>query len=300
MLEIQRVLLEDWMTQVSETTPKQGTWEEAVLWLRQQPDQQDLVRDAFYDDPLDAAAERYFQGNEWQAVRAVLAGRSGNALDIGAGRGIASYALAKDGFAVTALEPDPSDIVGGGAIRALAEQHNLNIKVTETTSEVLPFPDNSFDVVYGRAVLHHIDGLADAMKEFYRVLKPGGLFIGLREHVISKPEDLQQFLKIHPLHHLYGGENAHSVDFYKKTILNSGLELQTVFGPLENAMNYAPHDRNSMLREIAEKFSAVPVLPKLVYGTLKIPVLGNVLLKAAARIDHRPGRHYSFVAVRPQ
>src|SRR5215510_9637298 len=88
------------------------TWEEAVVWLRNQPDQRQLARDAFYDDPLTGAAERYFESAEWQAVTALLAGRSGTALDVGAGRGIASYALARSGFAVTALEPDPSAIVG--------------------------------------------------------------------------------------------------------------------------------------------------------------------------------------------
>ena len=35
------------------------TWEDAVIWLRNQPAQRQLVLDAFYDDPLIAAAQRY-------------------------------------------------------------------------------------------------------------------------------------------------------------------------------------------------------------------------------------------------
>ena len=46
----------------------------------------------------------------------------GQALDVGAGRGIASYALAREGFTVTVLEPDDSHLVGAGAIRSLAEE----------------------------------------------------------------------------------------------------------------------------------------------------------------------------------
>ena len=89
------------------------------------------------------------------AVSQLLRGRGGKALDVGAGRGIASYALAREGFQVTSLEPDPSAIVGAGAIRALAAEAALPISVVEEFSERLPFVDGAFDVVFARAVLHH-------------------------------------------------------------------------------------------------------------------------------------------------
>ena len=112
----------------SDQGPLFATWDAAVRWLRSQPDRQALVRDAYYDDPLIGSAERYWCSDEWCAVKEFLPD-GGTALDVGAGRGIASYALARDGFKVTALEPDDSSLVGAGAIRALASDAGLPITV---------------------------------------------------------------------------------------------------------------------------------------------------------------------------
>jgi ubiquinone/menaquinone biosynthesis C-methylase UbiE len=44
-------------------------------------------------------------------------------------------------------------------------------------AEQLPFDDDSFDLVIGHAVLHHIPDLDLTMREVLRVLKPGGRFV---------------------------------------------------------------------------------------------------------------------------
>lgn len=41
-------------------------------------------------------------------------------------------------------------------------------------SEKLPFKDKSFDVVYVKALLHHLNDIDSAIQEIKRVLKPGG------------------------------------------------------------------------------------------------------------------------------
>ena len=136
------------------TTTKFRSWEQAVQWLREQPEQRELVLAAYYDDPLSAAADRYWHSQEWQAIRPLLPPARGQALDVGAGRGIASYALAKEGFAVTALEPDASALVGAQAIRSLALISGLPIEVTQEFSERLPFADAQFDVVFAPPVVN--------------------------------------------------------------------------------------------------------------------------------------------------
>lgn len=278
-----------------------NTWEQAVQWLREQPDKRDLVDAAYYDDPLLPAAMRYYSSEEWSAVRSLLPvplGRS--ALDVGAGRGIASYALAKEGFFVTALEPDASSLVGAEAIRELARESGLPIEICQEFSEKLPFSDAQFDVVFARAVLHHTRDLSAACKEFRRVLKPGGIFIAVREHVISRPEDLSAFFDIHPLHKRYGGEDAFLLQQYIEAIHSAGLKLESVLSPLKSPINYAPHTCKSLQAELAHRVShGIPALSSVVRWMFGLPGLWKLLLPLLGCLDRRPGRLYSFVCRRP-
>jgi SAM-dependent methyltransferase len=272
------------------------SWEGAVVWLRNQPDHRQLVLDAFYDDPLIAAAQRYHASGEWQAVVQLLRGRTGTALDVGAGRGIASYALVREGFDVTALEPDPSAIVGAAAIRALAAEAGLSINVVEEFSERLPFDDGAFDVVFARAVLHHTRDLDLACREMHRVLRPGGIFIAAREHVLSKDADLGRFLDRHPLHHLYGGEHAYVLDRYVDALNRAGFTPVEILAPLKSSINLFPHTVDSLREAVVDRLSRkMPAGPlwRLALGSRR---LFERMLSVAERFDNRPGRLYSFVA----
>jgi SAM-dependent methyltransferase len=276
------------------------SWEDAVQWLREQPDRRELVQAAYYDDPLVEAATRYWQSEEWRAVRGLLPAKRGVVLDVGAGRGIASFALAQEGFRVMALEPDDSALVGAQAIRGLAEETGLPIDVTQEFSERLPFADASFDLVFSRAVLHHTSDLPGACREFFRVLKPGGHLLAIREHVISRAEDLPAFLDDHPLHRLYGGENAFPPEVYTEAIRNAGFALNAVLLPFDSAVNYAPFTRESLGREIAVRVGArLPGLRLLVQSALAVPALWSLGTRLMNRVDNRPGRLHSFQARKP-
>jgi SAM-dependent methyltransferase len=279
------------------------TWEQAVQWLREQPDQRALVAACYFDDPLADAAERFWASAEWKAIAALLPKPRGTALDLGAGRGISAYALARDGWQVTALEPDPSDLVGAGAIRSLSKVSGFPVEVVTDYSENLPFTDGSFDVVNCRQVLHHARDLPQTLREIFRVLRPGGVMISTRDHVLSRREDLQAFLDSHPLHKLYGGENAFLLPEYRSAITGAGLVIEKELGPFDSVINYYPMSD-------AERFGYVTLpVARLIGRPLTAALvsqnhrLGRALMKGLlaaynARSD-APGRLYSFLARRP-
>lgn len=280
-----------------------STWEEAVDWLRSEPGQAELVRACYFDDPLSEAAARFAGSEEWSAVRQFLPPVPGRALDLGAGRGISSFALASAGWQVTALEPDPSLLVGTGAIRALAQETGLDIEVVENYGENLPFENNTFNLVYMRQVLHHARDLPLLCQEAARVLRPGGRFIATREHVISQPKDLQTFLNDHPLHRFYGGEHAYLLQEYTSAIRQSGLLSRNILGPVESVINYFPMTgqqridfcRNTLSRTLGYRIATV--LTSL--ATLSGKWLLDLLARRVDQADNRPGRMYSFIAEKP-
>lgn len=100
--------------------------------------------------------------------------RFADALEIGSGTGYFSLNLVRAGVVERAT---CTDISPGmlAALQANAERLGLDVTTVRTEAETLPFADDSFDLVFGHAVLHHIPDLDRAAREFRRVLRPGGV-----------------------------------------------------------------------------------------------------------------------------
>jgi ubiquinone/menaquinone biosynthesis C-methylase UbiE len=101
-----------------------------------------------------------------------------SALEIGAGTGYFSLNLMQEGAFDRLTATDISAVMldtlaGTAADLGLAPR----VETVRTDAERLPFEDETFDLVLGHAVLHHIPDLDRAFGEFRRVLRPGGAIV---------------------------------------------------------------------------------------------------------------------------
>src|SRR5215218_4643944 len=96
-----------------------------------------------------------------------------DALEIGSGTGYYSLNLVQLG----AIDHLVATDISAGMLSTLsttASQVGVAVETKVTDAERLPFDDESFDLVFGHAVLHHLPDLNLAVSEFQRVLRPGG------------------------------------------------------------------------------------------------------------------------------
>jgi SAM-dependent methyltransferase len=89
-------------------------------------------------------------------------------LELGCGRGDFLFEFQNFGFECKGLDRDES---------SMKNEYGLEVKQCDLASDVFPYKDESFDVVYHKSVLEHIYDPKNLMKETMRILKPGGKLI---------------------------------------------------------------------------------------------------------------------------
>lgn len=274
------------------------SWEEAIELLRNDPEHQELIFNAYLTHDLIDNGRRYAASAEFSEVRALLAQRMPAArqvLDMPGGNGIATYAFAAIGFDVTTVEPNGSDMIGRGAIRHVLDAGSLDARILHGWGENLPLDNASFDVVFVRQGLHHASDLAKMLRELSRVLRPGGVLLACREHIVDDyGKSLEAFLASQVDHQLYGGEHAFTLRDYRAAITASGLALTMELGPFDSIINAYPNTpevlREKMLQSTPGKMLSW-LLPEATVADI-----GTWYL----RRRKAPGRLYTFLATKPR
>ena len=98
------------------------------------------------------------------------------ALELGCGTGFFLINLVQSGVArrgsVTDLSPGMVKVATRNA-----KSLGLDVDGRVADAEGIPYEDDTFDLVVGHAVLHHIPDVEKSLREVVRVLKPGGRFV---------------------------------------------------------------------------------------------------------------------------
>lgn len=149
-----------------------------------------------------------------------------------------------------------------GAARA-RETGVTNVRFEQGSLYELPFPDESFDAVFVHAVLYHLSDPQKALREIYRVLKPGGV-VGARESDqdgdVYAPlnVDLERVHAILSKVHRLSGGNAR----FGKT-LRAALRVAG-FAHIEASASYDSYGAPEIVKAVGAQFSRLFLQPQIV------------------------------------
>lgn len=120
--------------------------------------------DSFTDDEIQHIGAEYFD-----VVTDDMLNRRSLVLDLGCGSGRWSRYIADRAGIVEAIDPGASVLA---ASRLLADKNN--VRITQASSDSIPFAASTFDLVMCLGVLHHIPDTQKALNDLIAKLKPGG------------------------------------------------------------------------------------------------------------------------------
>ncbi len=100
--------------------------------------------------------------------------REGTILEVGCGTGGLLVAAARSGRSIVGVDIASRWLV---VARRRLTDHGCSVPLIAAQGERLPWPDESFDIVVADSLLEHLDDPALALREWRRVLKPGGTLV---------------------------------------------------------------------------------------------------------------------------
>lgn len=136
------------------------------------------------NNPARAALQRHFEVPRLRKLGGKLPG--GRALEIGCGRGVGVDLIFSEFGAdqVDAFDLDP-DMVRQAADRLATYGNRVRVRVGDV--EQIDAKDASYDGVFDFGIIHHVPEWRQAVREVYRVLRPGGRFYSeevLRDFIV--------------------------------------------------------------------------------------------------------------------
>ncbi len=127
---------------------------------------------------------------DWIVEAAALTGNE-QVVDVATGTGHTAFALAPHAHEVVAI--DITAPMLAAAQRLATERRITNVRFLQADALALPFPSSSVDLVACRHSAHHFSQVSQAIREWVRVLKPGGKVV-LADSISPEEPEVDTFL----------------------------------------------------------------------------------------------------------
>ncbi|MBQ3704425.1 MAG: class I SAM-dependent methyltransferase [Oscillospiraceae bacterium] len=129
--------------------------------------------------------------NRWLAEfqKYLPKGRPLRILDVGTGTGFFACILAAEGYETTGIDLTPEMIEHAEHMAAVL---GVDARFLIMDAEETDFPDESFDVLVTRNLTWTLPHIARAYREWYRLLKPGGVLINFDADYATALEDEEE------------------------------------------------------------------------------------------------------------
>jgi ArsR family transcriptional regulator len=152
---------------------------------------QDKIRE-YFDALAGRFGRQYLPGRSWKALAEVLLQLMPRMIvaDLGAGEGTFSQLLARSAERVIAVDNAEKMIEFGSR---LAREHGLaNLEFRLGDMEAVPIGDEEADLAFFSQSLHHAQHPERAVREAWRILKPGGriAILDLARHTFEQAREL--------------------------------------------------------------------------------------------------------------
>jgi SAM-dependent methyltransferase len=213
---------------------------------------------------------------DFYGLLALPEGASGNLLDAGCGTGIEAANLRRLAPGLKIHGVDVSSVTLAGAV---ARPDADNAVFYQATLERLPFADSVFDYIASHEVIEHVEDPSVVLREFARVLKPGGVC------AIATPNGASWWLE-----HLrqrvkrvlgrrgapIGEDHTRPPSFWQREFDRAGfvVERQIFDGAaIEFQMLVAPAEWMPILSRLLEPLRSVPVVNLVLCDRVKFRLL---------------------------
>lgn len=157
-------------------------------------------------------------------------------LDIGAGTCWTTNLIAKEGADAIATDISSEKFIGLSSADVFIKNSKIYFERVLCSMDDLPFQDESFDVVFSNAAVHHSPNIEKTFKEIGRLLKKGGAYVQTNDPVCSvfnlnREIDIKKSRKAGM--DVAEGWNEHTYSYgdYKKLLKKNGMEGVFFFPP---------------------------------------------------------------------